>query len=92
MTTSHTPTPWEVCGHYIRPKLPESGIQIAEFPLFLENHKANAAHIVRCVNAHDDLVAALQRAQMAMLGYAHRNNIILAALDATDCALAKATQ
>jgi hypothetical protein len=60
MTTSHTPTPWEVCGHYIRPKRPESGIQIAEFPLFLENHKADAAHIVRCVNSHDDLVAALQ--------------------------------
>jgi hypothetical protein len=26
----------------------------------LGGHRANAAHIVRCVNAHDELVAALQ--------------------------------
>jgi hypothetical protein len=93
MTTSHTPTPWIVNGKSIEYGEGLSGGLVAacvEDVFGNSIDDADMAHIVRCVNAHDDLVAALQRAQMAILGYAHRNDIIQAALDATDCALAKA--
>jgi hypothetical protein len=95
MTTSHTPTPWAVDGKSIAFGDSCTGGLVAAS---VENIFGEAIdikdmqRIVHCVNAHDELVAALQRAQMAMLGYAHRNDIIQAALDATDCALAKATK
>lgn len=61
MTTSHTSTPWEACGNLIRGPLSDGGFLVAETPLFLPNYKADTAHIVRCVNAHDDLVEACKR-------------------------------
>ena len=45
----------------------------------------------RLIAAAPDLLDALQSAQMAMLGYTHRNEIIQAALDKTAAAIAKAT-
>lgn len=53
MSDQHTPTPWYVyAGGGIR-TMDEEYV-----PLF---QAANAAFIVRAVNAHDDLVAALTR-------------------------------
>lgn len=67
----HTPTPWYVGAQndalYITAGVPPA--QSNDYP----NHtaerialahvysEANARHIVRCVNAHDSLVAALER-------------------------------
>jgi hypothetical protein len=62
---THTPTPWKVTNLRSRPnqsfRIAASGIGVAET---IEDHDivdglANAEHIVLCVNAHDDLVAAL---------------------------------
>jgi hypothetical protein len=63
MTTSHTPTPWTT-GISSNKKNGDAWRDIlADWqgkPLYLgEAQKDDAAHIVRCVNAHDDLVAAL---------------------------------
>ena len=66
MTTSHTPTLWHASVNQNRPSdvtifaSPGRSGPIAEIvnagpDLAL----ANAAHIVLCVNAHDDLLAAL---------------------------------
>lgn len=71
--TKHTATPWEVLperGSYdingaINPVMvgvrhtvgQENIANCADHP----NAKANAAHIVKCVNAHDDLVEALEQ-------------------------------
>jgi hypothetical protein len=67
MKTQHTPTPWKV-GQ----PLGEGAIQIqseginsygnfilAEIPNRVEEDQANASHIVKCVNLHDELVHAL---------------------------------
>lgn len=71
--TKHTPTPWAVgYGHFSK----SFGIYTAEMlnndlsqsPICIvspidkmdETDKANAAHIVKCVNERDDLIAALQ--------------------------------
>jgi hypothetical protein len=64
MTTSHTPTPWTT-GISSNKKNGDAWRDIlADWngkPLYLgEAQKNDAAFIVRCVNAHDDLVAALK--------------------------------
>jgi hypothetical protein len=70
MTTNHTPTPWEN----------QDGISIFSADdheiantsrRHLSNAEAcaNAAHIVRCVNAHDELVAALEAVADAIYEY-----------------------
>src|SRR3974390_1068558 len=57
MTTKHTPGPWRIEDHSDVTDSDESlvthGVGIAD------EADANPAHIVRCVNAHDELVAAL---------------------------------
>jgi hypothetical protein len=73
MKTQHTPTPWKV--GMVRPELIISGEYpknpaIAEALLHdwdtsnpwitHEMQKANAAHIVHCVNSYDELLAALE--------------------------------
>jgi hypothetical protein len=55
--TAHTPTPWKQLNKGMVATSDESAV-VGTF------HNANggpdnAAHIVRCVNAHDELVAAL---------------------------------
>lgn len=62
MSTKHTQTPWKVTQ--------DNGIVAADGQSVacVSSHirrdwdvkKANAAHIVRCVNSHDDLLAALK--------------------------------
>jgi hypothetical protein len=58
---AHSPTPWSV-GKYV-PELvrdaKDNGVASCA-RLGDGNEEANAAHIVRCVNAHDALVAALK--------------------------------
>jgi len=57
-STKHTPTPWiEEEGFFIVNA--ETRQIVAEVPHYKEN-RADLAHILRCVNAHDDLVAALK--------------------------------
>jgi hypothetical protein len=66
MTTKHTPTPWRaetnpfgkpfVVGVNFENVIPTGCVGITD-----------AAHIVRCVNAHDELVAALDE-MVAMFG------------------------
>jgi hypothetical protein len=65
MTTSHTPTPWRNGDKYGEDIF--SGVDriaVATEHPYRPGEAivavANAAHIVRCVNAHDDLVAALK--------------------------------
>ena len=68
----HTPTPWKApLGRGKTPRFhiqTTAGYQIASTPelkhgLFADNeaHEANAAHIVKCVNAHDGLVAFVKQ-------------------------------
>ena len=64
MTTAHTPTPWNLNEVYI---IDSEGYSIAT-TMFgdkasIEEDLANAAHIVKCVNLHDELVAALKAAR-----------------------------
>ena len=58
----HTPTPWEKERPYMEPHIYLSGPNtqlIACLQDNWENNKANAKHIVHCVNLHDELVEAL---------------------------------
>lgn len=72
-TKTHTPTPWVVYddGHdvgasdIIRGYVKEEAFDICEMmtnDLTLDIQRANAAFIVRAVNAHDGLVEALRKA------------------------------
>lgn len=59
---SHTPTPWKI-GLNPGPMIyaTKQGVQVADltFDVVSERH-ANALHIVKCVNSHDSLIAALE--------------------------------
>ncbi len=57
MTTKHTPTPWRMDYQ------PEEHLwKITDGWDFIGQalHKPNAAHIVHCVNTHDEMLAALK--------------------------------
>lgn len=72
----HSPTPWVVSDHmedtpatHLRiwspqdksiEAWPEVAVCYADDDLPIQEMEANAEHIVRCVNAHDELVAALK--------------------------------
>jgi hypothetical protein len=71
---NHTPTPWEVLDTHFGPKIytvQGNGAAVCQFFPFHEkgrnptdaflNADANAALIVRAVNAHAQLVAALEK-------------------------------
>src|SRR6185295_1317600 len=73
--TPHTPTPWKVQARQTNliPLLPaihnESGVRICTMnSIDVLTETENAAHIVRCVNRHDELVDALR----GMLNWARR--------------------
>ena len=65
MTTNHTPGPWINSWGHIRAVIPRQGLTPQEPLVATACHSsgldadANAAFIVRAVNAHDELVAAL---------------------------------
>jgi hypothetical protein len=71
MTTKHSPTPWRIDADVNADETAivcsrEGGDIVALSPgiegweLSAELWPANAAHIVKCVNLHDELVAALR--------------------------------
>ena len=66
MTTNHTPGPWTVSEGATgeRTVIWAKGAYLARIDgncgQSQADREANAAHIVRCVNAHDELVAALE--------------------------------
>jgi hypothetical protein len=71
ITATHTPTPWRVTdadcctdGDDVKATiLADSGRLICHIDRdYRAPAEANAAHIVRCVNAHDELIAALRYA------------------------------
>lgn len=53
--TKHTPTPWQNVAGQIT-KSGRTNTLVAEYPITNEG-EANAAFIVRCVNAHEPLLA-----------------------------------
>ena len=63
MNAKHTPTPWVADGREVISTL--SGIPTTICECFdhsgigRKNAESDAAHIVRCVNSHDDLLAVL---------------------------------
>jgi N-dimethylarginine dimethylaminohydrolase len=63
MTKEHTPTPWDKLNGVFTP---EDGyfsmIQTPDKCIANVFEEANAAHIVKCVNMHDELVEALKEA------------------------------
>src|SRR5687768_17042145 len=65
-TQAHTPTPWQ----YWRTGIDGDAVALGpngKYPIAkmlggnVELNEANAAHIVHCVNSHNELVEALQR-------------------------------
>ena len=84
MTTNHTPAPWyadtELATCAVLPAGTDDwrfAVAVCQPPNYHPSgiaaanaeSRANAAHIVRCVNAHDELVAALQRCATALALY-----------------------
>lgn len=71
-TQTHTPTPWIVAARNesdntidIRSeeyKDRELVASVTPKPHYADNQEANAAYIVKCVNAHDELVSELRDA------------------------------
>lgn len=58
----HTPTPWKVNGidHIFTTNEKLIATTFIDAGMTREDRKANAEHIVRCVNSHDALVGALR--------------------------------
>lgn len=75
----HTPTPWrlaksaviEIRGVSQTPVVSWSGFDDSNRTT--AEHKANAAFIVRACNAHDDMVAALRRAEQFIVNAIEAN-------------------
>ncbi len=63
----HTPTPWEINERTQYIENPNSGI-VADVTKL---DKANAEHIVKCVNAHDELMEFVEKY------FNHGDNLIL---------------
>lgn len=63
--TKHTPGPWRAAHDDTDVRLlDEEGNWIAECKMWEHDQNvANANHIVRCVNAHDDMLEALEAVQ-----------------------------
>ena len=91
-TAQHTPTPWDTNGF-----LSNDGIRIyhrqdevahlSDIGLDQDVLEAHAAFIIRAVNAHDDLLAALKEARNFVLATPFAAPTQLARIDA---AIAKA--
>lgn len=57
MSAAHTPTPWSTDGRSVRGKDNERGNGALLFEV--DGYEGDAEFIVRAVNSHDELVAAL---------------------------------
>jgi hypothetical protein len=97
--STHTPTPWRVSngttGRYRSPTTTiavdhASGVeQTVATMAGISASKADAAHIVRCVNSHDALVAALRALLDENTGGSHGLPAYHADVIAARAALAK---
>ena len=73
MTTKHSPTPWRIdvdCADGTAIVCPRKGGDIVALSPGVEGWEdsaelwpANAAHIIKCVNLHDELIAAIKGAR-----------------------------
>ncbi len=54
--SEHTPTPWAASDV----RVDATARKAHEGPTCIASSVANAAHIVKCVNLHDELVAAME--------------------------------
>jgi len=63
MSAEHTPTPWSLGGEHLRTLIrgADATIVAVRHRHDAKTHVANAAFIVRAVNCHADLVAALDK-------------------------------
>ena len=64
MNAKHTPTPWKVTINQIENPhiIADKDGQIANTSFSAHaNKEANAKHIVKCVNMHDELVSTLEQ-------------------------------
>jgi len=93
MKTKHTPGPWQVRQNdcvYARGRLiADCEVTAYDKRPAPPNHQDTVN--AKLVAAAPDLLEALQRLQMATLGYTHRNEIVQTALDSAQAAIAKAT-
>ncbi len=76
MESKHTKTPWalrdfEVIGPYMSDKFI---CDCVGHESNYEENKANAAHIVKCVNSHDELVKVLKSLNAALDRYWNSDN------------------
>ena len=72
MTKEHTPTPWKVYLYGgVQIGQEDTGEAVCSMWGDKQEGEANAAHIVKCVNMHDELVEALEDAiqLLQMAGY-----------------------
>lgn len=90
----HTPGPWVAEERFDSDGETSLGLaiyagrqEVARLPGIGQQDFADAQRIVQCVNAHDDLVAALKRARRAVVIYAPGSTNI----KMIDAAIAKAT-
>ena len=60
MSKEHTPTPWVARDEYIYDKDRNEIATTTTSGFHYSTDEANAAHIVKCVNMHDELVEALR--------------------------------
>lgn len=73
MTDKHTPTPWayKSNGSYFDVGIQNDSEVLPIYPLSIIgvplSQEANARHIVKCVNAHDRLVALLKELHEALI-------------------------
>lgn len=107
----HTPIPWQIVDDWVystreggEPDLtvaeaPRSQAYLRDRNLTKEQKAANAAHIVRCVNAFPEMVDALTSARTHLItlggdtrGMEGGDEIQAAVLDLVDAALARAKQ
>lgn len=96
---SHTPTPWQdrgsnSMGHHHQIGSVHSKLMVAEVFGMDGRAEANAAYIVKAVNAHEGLVEALN-AFRHVIGFTHTDtdadqNAVVLALELAEKALAQA--
>ncbi len=67
ITMNHTPAPWEIAPAMPRCIMPKDKRHRKVADCTSDRSTADAAHIVKCVNAHDELVAALRSAEQAIV-------------------------
>jgi|WetSurMetagenome_2_1015567.scaffolds.fasta_scaffold195424_4 hypothetical protein len=86
MKPQHTPTPWEAreSGRIVAPS--KDGLTeqtIARVQGYASEVEADAAHIVKCVNMHDELVNVLQSAYDRIDGDSYGDSVMRRLIEKT---------